>query len=308
MKDSRLKEKVLTRVLILGATGMLGHKLCQVLGPDFDVTGTIRGDYRDISKFDFFQPSKIVPQIDAMETDRLEQVIEETGPEVVINCIGVVKPLVESAGILNTNWLNSLLPHQLYRICRSKNIRLIHISTDCVFSGKKGNYREKDRPDAEDIYGRSKYLGEVKGVGVLTIRTSMVGMELGKKTGLLEWFLTNRGGRVQGYTNAIFSGFPTLHLARIIAGIITKHLDLHGIYHVSSEPISKFDVLTLINNAFGLNIEIEEFPDYRVNRSLDSTLFRKETGFTPLPWKKMVEELAEDAAPYLKWRQNDFPG
>lgn len=297
----------MTRVLILGATGMLGHKLYQVLSPAFDVTGAIRGDYRDISKYDFFPPSKIAPHLDAMKTERVEQVIEETGPEVVINCIGVVKPLVEQVGILTTIWLNSLFPHQLYRICRDKEIRLIHISTDCVFSGSKGNYREDASSDAEDIYGKTKYLGEVKGAGTLTIRTSVIGRELAGANGLLEWFLANRGGRVQGYTNAIFSGFPTLHLARVIAEIITKHRNLNGIYHVSSEPISKFNLLTLIKNAFGLNIEIEEYPDYRVNRSLDATLFRKETGFTPLPWKKMVEELAGDAVSYLKWRQDDFP-
>ena len=286
---------------------MLGHKLYQVLSPVFDVTGTIRGDYRDISRYDFFQPSNIVPRLDAMKTDRVEQVIEETGPEVVINCIGVVKSLVEQVGIPATTWLNSQLPHKLYRICRDKGIRLIHISTDCVFSGSKGNYREDAPSHAEDVYGKTKYLGEVKGAGALTIRTSIIGRELAGANGLLEWFLTNRGGRVQGYTNAIFNGFPTLHLARVITEIIAKHRDLNGIYNVSSEPISKFNLLTLIKNAFGLNIEIKEYPDYRIDRSLDSTLFRKETGFTPLTWEKMVEELAGDATSYLKWRQDDFP-
>jgi len=297
----------LTRVLILGANGMLGHKLYQVLSPDFDVTGTIRGDYRDINKYGFFRQSQILPHLDAMKIDQLEQAIVKTKPEVVINCIGVVKSLVEKVGISDTTWLNAQLPHQLYQICRSKAIRLIHISTDCVFSGKKGNYREDDPSDANDIYGKTKYLGEVKGDGALTIRTSIIGRELAGTNGLLEWFLANRGGKVQGYTNAIFSGFPTLHLSRIIADIIMKHQGLNGIYHVASEPISKFNLLTLINNAFGLNIEIEEYPDYRIDRSLDGTLFRKETGFAPLPWQQMVEELAVDAKPYVNWRQDDFP-
>jgi dTDP-4-dehydrorhamnose reductase len=291
----------------LGATGMLGHKLYQVLSRDFDVTGTIRGDYKDISKYDFFQPSKIIPHVDAMKTDRLDQVIAQAKPEVVINCIGVIKSLVEKVGIPATTWLNAQLPHELYRICRDKGIRLIHISTDCIFSGSRGNYREDEPSDAEDIYGKTKYLGEVKGAGALTIRTSIIGRELVGTNGLLEWFLANRGGRVQGYTNAIFSGFPTLHLAGIIADIITKHRDLNGIYHVASEPISKFNLLTLINNDFGLNIEIEKYPDYRVDRSLNGALFRQETGFKPLPWKKMVEEIAKDTTPYAKWRQDDFP-
>lgn len=292
----------MTKVLILGATGMLGHKLHQVLAPVFDTTGTVRGPYRNISRYDFFQPSRIVPDVDAVEISRLEKVIEETSPDVVVNCIGVVKSLVEPAGVLAAIWLNSLFPHQLYRICRAKGVRLIHISTDCVFSGRKGNYREDDPSDAEDVYGKTKYLGEVNEAGALTIRTSIIGRELAGANGLLEWFLANQGGSVEGYTNAIFSGFPTLHLSRIIADIIKNHQNLGGIYHISSEPISKFKLLTLINKAMRLNIDIKEYPDYHVDRSLDSTLYRKETGFIPPSWEEMVEELAGDAVPYLKWR------
>jgi dTDP-4-dehydrorhamnose reductase len=179
---------------------------------------------------------------------------------------------------------------------------LLHISTDCVFSGKKGNYKEADPSDAEDTYGKTKYLGEVKDEGALTLRTSIIGRELTSSNGLLEWFIGNRGGQVQGWTNAIFSGFPTLHFSRIIADIITNHPDLSGLYNVSSEPLSKYALLSLINKAFGLNIVIKESPEPREDRSLDSTKFRKETGFTPQSWDTMVKELAEDAAPYSKWR------
>ncbi len=281
---------------------MLGHKLYQVLSPVFDVTGTIRGSYKDVSKYGIFSQSKVVPGLDAMNSARVEQVIGDIGPEVVINCIGVVKSLVESAGLVATIGLNSLLPHQLYRVCRTNGIRLIHISTDCVFSGNKGNYLEPDPSDAEDTYGKTKYLGEVAGDGSLTIRTSIIGRELTGANGLLEWFLPNRGGSVRGFNNAIFSGFPTLHLSRIIIDIIEKHRDLSGIYHISPEPINKFKLLTLINNAMELNIEVEEYPDYYVDRSLDSTLYRQKTGFTPLSWGKMIEELAGDVVQYLKWR------
>jgi dTDP-4-dehydrorhamnose reductase len=297
-----MKRKALTRVLVLGATGMLGHKLCQVLNPTFDVTGTIRGDYRDITKYKFFEPSKIVLHLDAMNIAPVEKVIAKTEPDVVINCIGVVKSLVEKTDISTTTWLNAQFPHELYRICRDKGVRLIHVSTDCVFSGKKGNYNENSRADAEDVYGQTKYLGEVIGAGSLTIRTSIIGRELTGANGLVEWFLANKGGTVQGYTNAIFSGFPTLHLSRIIANVITKHESLNGVYNVSSEPISKFKLLTLIKKAFGLNIEIKEYPGVHIDRSLNSARFREETGFTPLPWKTMVEELAQDASSYLKWR------
>ena len=290
------------KVLILGSAGMLGHKLYQVLTPIFDVTGTIRGSYSDISNYDFFQQLRIVPNVDALEMSRLEKVIEEISPHVLINSIGIVKSLEKKKGVLLNIWLNSLLPHQLYQICQAKRIRLIHISTDCVFSGTKGDYREDDPSDAEDIYGKTKYLGEVNGAGALTIRTSLIGRELASTNNLLEWFLANQGGRVQGFTNAIFSGFPTIHLSSIIADIITEHQNLSGVYHISSEPISKFKLLTLVKKAMELNIEIEEYPDFYCDRSLDSTLYRKETGFTPPSWEEMVDELAEDSVQYLKWR------
>jgi dTDP-4-dehydrorhamnose reductase len=281
---------------------MLGHKLYQVLSPIFDVTGTIRGLYRDISKHDFFQQSRIVPNVDALDISRVGKVIEETSPKVLINCIGIVKSLEKKAGTLRNIGINALFPHQLYQICQAKGVRLIHISTDCVFSGKKGNYREDDPSDAEDIYGKTKYLGEVNGAGALTIRTSFIGRELVSSNGLLEWFLSNRGGRVNGFTNAIFSGFPTVYLSRIIGVIITEHQDLSGVYHISSEPISKFELLGLINKAMGLGIEIKEYPDFHSDRSLDSSRYRQETGFTPPSWEKMIEELAQDVKPYLKWR------
>ena len=290
------------KVLILGSAGMLGHKLYQVLTPMFDVIGTIRGAYSDISRFGLFQQSRIVPNVNALEISQVEQVIQETSPDVVVNGIGVVKSLEKSAGILFNIWLNSLFPHQLYQICQAKGIRLIHISTDCVFSGQKGNYQENDPSDAEDIYGKTKYLGEVNEASALTIRTSFIGRELASTNGLLEWFLSNRGGRVDGFSKAIFSGFPTLHLSRIIADTIMKHPDLSGLYHISSAPISKFQLLTLINKAMKLNIEVNEYPDYHCERSLDSTRYRKKTGFTPPSWEKMVDELAQDVGQYLKWR------
>ncbi len=290
------------RVLILGCNGMLGHKLYQVLSPVCDVTGTIRGEYRSISKYGFYEESRVITGADALETADIDNLIKIAGPDVVINCIGIVKALEEKSGRLLNIRLNALLPQQLYEICRKKGAWLIHISTDCVFSGKKGRYREDDPSDAEDIYGKTKYLGEVNGPGALTLRTSFIGRELAGANGLLEWFLSHKGGTVNGYTNAIFSGFPTLHLARIIGDIITKHKNLNGLYHLSSEPISKYRLLTLINQVMKLNIDVKEYPDFHCDRSLDSTRYRRETGFTPLSWERMVEEMARDAAQYLKWR------
>ncbi|MFC1900302.1 dTDP-4-dehydrorhamnose reductase family protein [Chloroflexota bacterium] len=292
----------MTKVLILGATGMLGHKLYQVLDYVFDVAGTIRSSYKDISKYGIFNESSIIPGVDALDISLVEKAIEETNPGVLVNCAGIVKALVEKEGVLSTMQLNSLLPHQLHQICRKRDIRLIQVSTDCVFSGSKGNYKEDDPSDAEDIYGKTKYLGEVSSADALTIRTSIIGRELVSSNGLVEWFLSNRGGEVQGYTNAIFSGFPTLHLSRIIADIIENHGQLSGIYHVSSEPISKFELINLINRVMGLNIKVKEYPDYYVDRSLDSSLYREKTGFAPPSWEQMVEELASDATQYVNWR------
>ncbi len=180
---------------------------------------------------------------------------------------------------------------------------MIHISTDCVFSGRRGNYREDDISDAEDLYGKSKYLGEVNGDGALTIRTSIIGRELATTNGLVEWFLSREGGEAKGYSNAVFNGFPTVHFAGIIADIIANHRELSGIYHISSEPISKLQLLDLIREHMGLDVRIDEYPKFVCDRSLDSTLYRTQTGFEPFPWARMIEEFSEDACQYEQWRR-----
>ena len=291
------------RVLILGSAGMLGHKLYQVLAPDFNIVGTIQGQYRDIGKYDIFREDQIVPGINALEIKRVESVIDKTKPQVIINCIGIIKQLEQSNDRLLSIWVNALLPHQLQQICKERGTRMIHISTDCVFSGERGNYSEDALSDANDIYGKTKYLGEVNGEGALTIRTSLIGRELATKNGLVEWLLSNQGGEVNGFTEVIFSGFPTLHLARIIRDIVDTHQNLSGIYHISSEPISKFRLLTLMNDRMNLKIKINAYSSVHCDRSLDSTLYRKATGFKPLTWDKMLGEFATDALQYEKWRR-----
>lgn len=290
------------KVLIFGATGMLGHKLYQVLKPGHDVVGTIRSGYKTISRYGFMEPTILVPRFDATLPNAARQVIESIQPDVVVNCIGVLKNLVQKVGEPATRYLNAELPHEMYRICQPKGIRLIHISTDCVFSGKKGNYAEDDPSDAPDLYGQTKYQGEINEPGALTIRTSIIGRELHTANGLLEWVIANRGKEINGWANAIFSGFPTLHLSRIIADIIDKHPELSGLYNVSAEPISKYTLLTLINKTLELNATINATEEPHEDRSLDSTRFQKATGFTPLPWQPMIKELAEDAELYSRWR------
>ncbi|MDY6912654.1 MAG: SDR family oxidoreductase [Chloroflexota bacterium] len=290
------------KVLVLGVNGMLGHKLYQVFSASFDVIGTIRGNYADIDQYGIFTESHIVPNINAMESPAIEKTIEQVRPDVVVNCIGIIKQRDQAQDRLPSIWMNSLFPHQLYRICHQREARLINMSTDCVFSGKKGNYRETDPPDAEDVYGKTKYLGEISGERVLTVRTSLIGRELATSDSLVEWFLANQGGKVNGFTNAIFSGFPTIHLAYILRDIILEHQNLSGVYHISAEPISKFNLLSLIKESMGLDIQIKAFPDFHCDRSLDSSLFQSETGFKPLPWAQMIDEFAEDAALYQRWR------
>jgi dTDP-4-dehydrorhamnose reductase len=215
----------------------------------------------------------------------------------------VVKQLPASQDVVHTLEINSIFPHRLAELTEEAGARLILISTDCVFDGKKGNYTEDDRPNALDLYGQSKHFGEVVAPDCLTIRTSIIGRELSGSHSLVEWFLSNRGGRVRGYVNAIYSGFPTIVFADIIASLIIEHSDLSGLYHVASDPIDKFRLLTLINEYYRADITIELFQDFKIDRSLDSTRFREATGFQPANWESMIERMAADETVYEKLRQ-----
>jgi dTDP-4-dehydrorhamnose reductase len=221
---------------------------------------------------------------------------------VVINCIGIVKQLPAASDPILSLTVNALWPHQLQRLCLACGARLIHFSTDCVFSGRKGMYTEEDPSDALDLYGRSKFLGETSGTGALTIRSSVIGRELSTAIGLVEWCLAQHGSRVQGYTRAIYSGFTTVAMARIIRLVLTEHRELSGTLQVSSTPITKHDLLGLLRSAFGLRLEVEPRADVQVDRSLDSSRFRALTGFTPPSWPEMIEELAADPTPYDEWK------
>jgi dTDP-4-dehydrorhamnose reductase len=286
----------------MGCAGMLGHKLYQVLSRTYEVSGTVKDDFAGLNRYGFFRKASIDTRVNAEQITSVEKAINARKPDVVINCIGVVKPLSNSGDRLSSVHVNSLFPHQLYRICLNNDIRLIHISTDCVFSGKTGNYRETDISDAGDIYGKTKFLGEITGKDCLTIRTSLIGRELAASNNLIEWFLSTRGKTIKGYTNAIFSGFTTICFAGIISKIIAAERDLEGLYHIGSEPVSKYKLLSLIRDKMKLNIEIEEYPDFRCDRSLDSSVFRAKTGFTPPSWEEMIDGFVDDAQQYAQWR------
>ena len=224
-------------------------------------------------------------------------------PDVVVNTIGIIKQLPAAKDPIVSIAVNSLFPHRLARLCQATSARLIHIGTDCVFSGRKGMYVEDDVPDPEDLYDRSKLLGEVAGPACLTLRTSFIGRELQSSNGLVEWFLNNRGGCVQGFTNVIFSGLATRTLAGLIADVIERHPDLSDIYHVSSEPISKYQLLCLLREVFQIPIEIEPVLHHNIDRSLDSHRFRSAIGYVPPPWPTMVQAMASDPTTYEAWRR-----
>jgi dTDP-4-dehydrorhamnose reductase len=290
------------KVLVIGGSGMLGHKLVQVWQKRFDLWVTLRGKFSDNEIYGIFDKNKTFELIDVESIESLEKIIEEIKPDVIFNAVGIIKQLPTSKNVIKTLTVNSIFPHQLAEMVEKKDIRLINISTDCVFDGNKGNYNEDDLPNAIDLYGKSKNLGEVTGENCLTLRTSIIGRELNTNHSLVEWFLSNQGGKVKGFVNAIYSGFPTIVLADIIADLIENYPKLNGLRHVSSEPVNKFELLKLIKNAFNVNIEIEHFEDFVIDRSLDSTKFRQETGFSPKSWEEMIKLMAEDRLKYEKFR------
>lgn len=290
------------RVLILGATGMLGHKLLQILSGKFSTTGTVRSSVADYLNHPVLNPDILRGHIDASNLSAVENAIKECRPDVVINCIGIVKQLPAVHDPLSSIAINALFPHQLAHICRQRGIRIIHISTDCVFSGRKGNYNEEDFADADDLYGRTKYLGEVNYENALTIRTSIIGRELGANHGLVEWFLSQEGRTVSGYTNAIFSGLTTNALSDVIAATITDYPEMRGVWHVASEPISKYELLKLVRTTYDLDVEIQPDGSVVIDRSLNGSRLRENTNIIIPSWQTMIEQMHLDPTSYATKR------
>ncbi|HUR98721.1 MAG TPA: SDR family oxidoreductase [Pyrinomonadaceae bacterium] len=291
------------RVLVFGAGGMLGHKLIQILGHGHDVFGTLRGESADSLPGSIFDGVSLIRGVSVEDPGSIRRAIVETTPDVVVNAIGIIKQLPDSKNVINTLTVNSIFPHRLAELGEEFGFRLITISTDCVFSGLRGNYSEADVPDASDLYGKSKNLGEAAGPNCLALRTSIIGHELGSAHSLVDWFLSNRNASVKGFANAIYSGFPTVVFAAIIDNLIRNHPQLSGLYHVSSDPINKYDLLGLVNEAYVANVAIERDEEFKIDRSLDSARFRNETGFAPPGWKEMIGSMAEDAKIYGGWKQ-----
>lgn len=270
------------KVLVLGGDGMLGHELRRELRDHHETRVTQRSASSD---------PQVFAGVEARGSSRIEEVIAQFRPAAVVNCIGIVKQRPEAEEAIASIEVNSLLPHRLAIACRAAGARLVQLSTDCVFSGKKGGYREEDLPDPVDVYGRSKLLGEVTGDGALTLRTSMIGLGLYRKTSLIDWFLAQKG-KVPGYRKAIFSGLTTRELSRVLRMILEKHPQASGLYHLSAAPIDKYALLVKLRERLGKSIDITPVDEPRIDRSLDSTRFRRVFSYKPPEWDAMLDELA----------------
>jgi dTDP-4-dehydrorhamnose reductase len=290
------------RVLILGGSGMLGHQLWRTFGERLDTRATLRGSPAAYALPSGVDVSRAIGHVSAHDFDGVTRAVAAARPDVVVNCIGIVKQDAAAKDPYQSIAVNALFPHRLAHLCGAAGARLLHLSTDCVFSGRRGNYRETDVSDAEDLYGRSKALGEVDYEHCLTIRTSMIGRELAGMHGLIEWFLAQRGTAVRGFRRAVFSGFTTAALAEVLGDLIEHHPHLHGVWHVAADPINKFDLLSLVQQAFDLDVEIQPDDAFVCDRSLNAERFRRETGFAPPPWPAMIERLAGDASTYERLR------
>lgn len=280
------------RVLILGITGMLGSAVFKVFSSsaEHETWGTLRSN-QGLSFFPESMHSRVLVGVDVLDQEALIRSFERIRPDVVINCIGLIKQLADAEDPLVALPVNSMLPHRLSSLCGLTGARLVHVSTDCVFNGKKGGYRETDASDAEDLYGRSKYIGELHSAPhAITLRTSIIGHELNSSHALVDWFLSQQGS-VSGFSRAIFSGVPTVELARIIKDFVLPRPELSGLYHVAAAPISKLDLLRLVAAQYGKDIDIRPSDQLVIDRSLDATRFAEATGYTAPSWPELVARM-----------------
>ena len=277
------------KIIVLGATGMLGNAVMRILSEmeNWKVFGTIRSQKSKLL-FETKLSENLIVCSDLTNFEDLSKIFNKINPEIIINCTSINKELLNQNDPLLMIPIYSLLPHQLSKLCKANSSRLIQISSDGVFSGAKGNYIEDDPKDAEDIYGLSKFIGEVEGAHALTIRTSIIGHELESQNGLLEWFLQQKN-QCECFTNAIFSGLPAVALAQIIRDVIIPKKHLNGIYHIASNPISKCDLLKMIAEVYGLKVKLKNNNNIKINRSLNATKFQQDTGFKMPEWIELIK-------------------
>lgn len=281
------------RILVLGGDGMLGHQLLRTLAGPHVVKVTLRKSLEAYADAGQFNDANAYGNIDARSPAELRGALSDFHPDAVVNAIGLVTQRSGEQDMAAHLEINALFPHRLAQMCAEAGARLVHISSDAVFSGERGNYREADRPDPVDTYGRCKLLGEMTGAGQLTLRAAIVGLGLTRRTGLVDWLLQQRG-RVRGYTRALFSGLTTHELSRIIERLLVGFPTASGLYHVSAAALSKFDFLIQLRDRLALPVEIVPDDAVRIDRTLDSTRFRTEFAYRPPSWDRMLDELVDD--------------
>jgi dTDP-4-dehydrorhamnose reductase len=277
-------------ILILGVTGMLGNAVFKYFSAHAPhaVYGTLRSA-SSLKNFDEAQSGFILSGVDVLDHDSLTRAFAKVKPDLVINCVGLIKQLADAKDPLTALPINAMLPHRLSSLCEVAGARLIHISTDCVFSGEKGMYREEERSDCDDLYGKSKFIGEIHDKPhVVTLRTSIIGHEMNSSASLVDWFLSQQGS-VKGFTKAIFSGLPTVELARVMLEFVVPNTQLSGLFHVSVNPIDKFTLLTEVADVYRKDIEIVADDALVIDRSLDSSKFREAVGYLPPSWRELIE-------------------
>ena len=292
------------RVVVLGGAGMLGHKLFQILRERLPKTiCTTRKDVRQppFDQVELLQGPDVIRGVDVMNFENLHRVLADLLPDYVVNCVGIIKQRDEARMAIPSITVNSLLPHKLAVMAGEWGGRIIHFSTDCVFSGKRGGYTEEDDSDADDLYGKSKFLGEVAAENALTLRTSIIGRELVEHKSLLDWFLSQNHKTVKGFKRVIYAGVTTNQMAEVVTEIIRRDQPLSGLYQVVSDPISKYDLLCLLRDAYRLDIEILADETVVSDRSMQGDKLRAATGYVSPPWPVLAKKLADDRTPYDRW-------
>jgi dTDP-4-dehydrorhamnose reductase len=281
------------RILVVGASGMLGHEAVKVLAPDFEVWGACRKP-EELPSLGI--PSdRLLGGLDATKAESAFQIVDRVRPHLCINAAGIVKQRAEAKSAIPSIAVNSLWPHALADACARYGARMVHVSTDCVFSGGRGNYVESDVPDDVDLYGRSKLLGEVADQNhVVTLRTSIIGWQIGEPTGLVGWFAAHRREPLNGFTRAVFSGLTTRALTEVVRDVVLPDPSLAGLWHVSADPIDKFTLLSELARHLEWAVNLMPVDQPVIDRSLDSTRFRDRTGWVPPKWDEMLEELARE--------------
>lgn len=272
---------------------MLGHQLLQYFERRHETRATLRQDLLAYEAYGIFRAANSYDRVDVRSTERLGEVLADFRPNAVINAVGIVKQRPSAKDSISSIEVNALFPHRLAVQTRALGARLVHVSTDCVFSGNKGRYTEDDVPDATDLYGRTKLLGEVSEGHCVTLRTSIVGLELARRASLIEWYLAQQGA-IRGFDKAIYSGLTTIETARLIDRVLVDHLDLSGIWHVASAPISKYELLKRLTEKLGRkDVVVERAREFVCDRSLDANRFRQRTGYVAPSWDAMLDELAQ---------------